>query len=67
MLPAGSHQPPQRGEPTRTPLVEATGWQVSPTGAISLVASTPDPTVPQRLVQPLPCQGRSSAAASHTP
>ncbi|MEH1851187.1 MAG: filamentous hemagglutinin N-terminal domain-containing protein [Nostoc sp.] len=32
-----------------TPIIEATGWLITPTGEISLVASTPDPTVQNRL------------------
>jgi large exoprotein involved in heme utilization and adhesion len=58
---------PKGESPPAMPLVEATAWQVSPTGAISLVASSPDPTVQNRLVPPLACQGQSSAAASYTP
>ncbi|MBI4780811.1 MAG: filamentous hemagglutinin N-terminal domain-containing protein [Oscillatoriophycideae cyanobacterium NC_groundwater_1537_Pr4_S-0.65um_50_18] len=41
-----------------TPLVEATGWQVTPTGAVFLVGSTPDPTVQNRLTQAATCQGK---------
>ncbi|MHC5771732.1 MAG: beta strand repeat-containing protein, partial [Nostoc sp.] len=32
-----------------TPIIEATGWLITPTGEISLVASTPDPTMQNRL------------------
>ncbi|MEH2146556.1 two-partner secretion domain-containing protein [Nostoc sp.] len=32
-----------------TPIIEATGWLITPTGEISLVASTSDPTVQNRL------------------
>ncbi len=41
-----------------TPILEATGWQITPTGAVSLVASTSDPTVQNRLNQVVSCQGR---------
>jgi filamentous hemagglutinin family protein len=41
-----------------TPLVEATGWQVTPTGRVSLVASTPNPTVQNQLTQAVTCQGK---------
>ena len=58
---------PKGVNPPATPIVEATGWQVTPRGEIFLVATTPDPTVQNRLNQPLACQGRSSAAATHTP
>ncbi len=48
---------PKRVNPPAPPLVEATAWQVTPTGAISLVATTFNPTVPQPLAPPLVCQG----------
>ncbi|XGV98691.1 MAG: hypothetical protein ACAF41_07070 [Leptolyngbya sp. BL-A-14] len=40
------------------PMLEATGWQVTPAGEIFLVASTSDPTVQNRLRQAVACQGR---------
>ena len=43
---------------TDTPIIEATGWQITPAGAIFLVATTPTPTVQNRLNQPVACQGR---------
>lgn len=44
-----------------TPIIEATGWLITPTGEISLVASTPDPTVQNRLKWSVVCsQGESS-------
>ncbi|MEP1062529.1 MULTISPECIES: hypothetical protein, partial [Cyanophyceae] len=41
-----------------SPITEATGWQVTPTGEVLLVASTPDHTVQNRLNQAVTCQGR---------
>ena len=41
-----------------TPIVEATGWQITPTGEIFLVANTPNPIVQNRLNQAVACQGR---------
>ncbi|BAY44497.1 filamentous hemagglutinin outer membrane protein [Scytonema sp. HK-05] len=41
-----------------TPIIEATGWQRTPTGEIILVATTPDPTVQHPLKQPVNCIGR---------
>jgi large exoprotein involved in heme utilization and adhesion len=41
-----------------SPIIEATGWQVTSTGDIFLVATTPDPTVQNRLNQAIACQGR---------
>ncbi|XGV97832.1 MAG: filamentous hemagglutinin N-terminal domain-containing protein [Leptolyngbya sp. BL-A-14] len=41
-----------------TSIIEATGWQMTPTGAIVLVATTPDPTVQKRLYQAVACQRR---------
>ncbi len=64
---AAATNSPQRESPPATPFVEATAWQVSPTGAINLVASTPDPMEQKRLAPPLACQERSSATAGHTP
>jgi hypothetical protein len=34
---------PKGVNPPATPIVEATGWQVTPRGEIFLVATTPDP------------------------
>jgi large exoprotein involved in heme utilization and adhesion len=41
-----------------TPIIEATGWQRTPTGEIILVASTPDPTVQHPLKEPVNCKSR---------
>ncbi|BAY44501.1 filamentous hemagglutinin family outer membrane protein [Scytonema sp. HK-05] len=41
-----------------TPIIEATGWQRTPTGEIILVATTPDPTVQHPLKQPVNCKSR---------
>ena len=41
-----------------TPMIEATGWQTTPTGAIVLVATTPNPTVQNPLNQSIVCSGR---------
>ena len=41
-----------------TPIVEATGWQITPTGEVFLVATTTDLTVQNRLYQVISCQGR---------
>jgi large exoprotein involved in heme utilization and adhesion len=41
-----------------TPIIEATGWQRTPTGEIILVATTPDPTVQHPLKKPVTCIGR---------
>ena len=46
-----------------TPLVEATGWQRTSTGEIFLVATTPDPTVQNRLHQAVACH--HSYSCSH--
>ncbi|MEH1930052.1 two-partner secretion domain-containing protein [Nostoc sp.] len=44
-----------------TPIIEATGWLITPTGEISLVASTPDPTMQNRLKWSVVCsRGESS-------
>ncbi|MBD2100340.1 filamentous hemagglutinin N-terminal domain-containing protein [Leptolyngbya sp. FACHB-261] len=40
------------------PITEATGWQMSPTGEVVLVATTPEPTVQNRLNQPVTCKSR---------
>ena len=39
-----------------TPIIEATGWQITSTGAVFLVATTPNPTVQNRLPQLVVCQ-----------
>jgi filamentous hemagglutinin family protein len=47
--------------PTPTPynpIVEATGWQATPTGEVLLIATTPNPTVQNTLSQPIACQRR---------
>ncbi|NEQ19313.1 MAG: S-layer family protein [Microcoleus sp. SIO2G3] len=41
-----------------TPIIEASGWQISPTGQVLLVAATPEPTVQHPLNQPVACPGR---------
>ncbi|PZV09010.1 MAG: hypothetical protein DCF22_19195, partial [Leptolyngbya sp.] len=41
-----------------TPIVEATGWQVTPTGEVFLVANTPSPPVQNPLNQSVACRGR---------
>jgi len=41
-----------------SPITEATGWQITPTGEVFLVATTPAPTVQNRLSQAITCQGR---------
>ncbi|MBD1834659.1 filamentous hemagglutinin N-terminal domain-containing protein [Cyanobacteria bacterium FACHB-472] len=43
---------------SHTPIIEATGWQMSPTGQVLLVAATPEPTVQHPLNQPVACPGR---------
>ena len=40
------------------PIVEATGWQTSPSGAVILVAPLPTSMVQNPLNQPIACQGR---------
>jgi large exoprotein involved in heme utilization and adhesion len=42
---------------SRPPIIEATGWQMSPTGKVILVATTSDPTVQHPLNQPVACPG----------
>ena len=56
---------PQPQTDTRTPsstpyppILEATGWQITPTGNIKLVATTPDSIVPNRLNPSTLCQDR---------
>jgi filamentous hemagglutinin family protein len=41
-----------------TPIIEATGWQRTPSGEIILVATTPDPTVQHPLKEAVTCIGR---------
>ncbi|BAZ26645.1 filamentous hemagglutinin outer membrane protein [Kalymmatonema gypsitolerans NIES-4073] len=41
-----------------TPIIEATGWQRTPTGEIILVATTPEPTVQHPLKQAVNCKSR---------
>ncbi len=55
-----SHTPRDRISNARshTPIIEATGWQMTPTGKVILFASTPDSTVPHSLNQPVTCPGR---------
>jgi filamentous hemagglutinin family protein len=43
---------------SHTPIIEATGWQMSPTGKVILVATISDPTVQHPLNQPVTCPGR---------
>ncbi|MBW4444838.1 MAG: filamentous hemagglutinin N-terminal domain-containing protein [Plectolyngbya sp. WJT66-NPBG17] len=40
------------------PIIEATGWQVTPTGQVILVAATSDPAVQNPLHQPVACNDR---------
>ncbi|HEY9643129.1 MAG TPA: S-layer family protein, partial [Coleofasciculaceae cyanobacterium] len=40
------------------PILEATGWQTTPTGNIKLVATTPDSIAPNRLHPLTTCSGR---------
>jgi large exoprotein involved in heme utilization and adhesion len=42
---------------TRAPIVEATGWQITPTGQVMLVANTPDSTRHNPSNQSITCQG----------
>lgn len=44
-----------------TPIVEATRWQITPTGEIFLTADTPDSTVQNPLNQPVACQRSKEA------
>lgn len=41
-----------------TPIIEATGWQITSTGEVILFATTPDPVVQNPLNQPVACQER---------
>jgi filamentous hemagglutinin family protein len=41
-----------------TPIIEATGWQITPTGEIILVATTPNATVQHPLKEPVNCIGK---------
>jgi large exoprotein involved in heme utilization and adhesion len=52
-----AHSPtPHRLKPTaHIPIIEATGWQITPTGKVILVASAPDPTVQHGLHPPVAC------------
>ena len=43
---------------SHTPIIEASCWQMSPTGQVLLVAATPEPTVQHPLNQPVACPGR---------
>uniref|UniRef100_UPI00096351FF beta strand repeat-containing protein n=1 Tax=Scytonema sp. HK-05 TaxID=1137095 RepID=UPI00096351FF len=43
---------------SHTPIIEATGWQITPTGVVILVATTPEPTVQHPLKEPVTCQRR---------
>jgi filamentous hemagglutinin family protein len=43
------------------PLIEATGWQMTPTGDVILVAATTEPVLQHRL-PPMSCRGKRSAA-----
>ena len=61
---AHSTQQPTTQTPSSThtqhhaPIIEATGWQMTPTGKVILVATTPEPTVHNALPQPVACNGR---------
>ena len=52
----GRERTENRKQRTDTLMIEATGWQITSTGAVFLVATTPDPTVQNRLPQPVACQ-----------
>ncbi|OKH58808.1 two-partner secretion domain-containing protein [Scytonema sp. HK-05] len=41
-----------------TPIIEATGWQRTPSGEIILVATTPNPMLQHPLKEPVNCIGR---------
>jgi large exoprotein involved in heme utilization and adhesion len=40
------------------PIIEATGWQMTSSGKVSLVATASDPTLHNALHQPVACNGR---------
>ena len=54
----GRERTENREPRTDTPIIEATGWQITPAGVVFLVATTPAPTVQNRLNQSVACQGR---------
>lgn len=55
---------PRIPHPTpHTPVVEATGWQITPAGEILLVANTRDPTVQNRLSWSVVCSGGKSSTS----
>jgi large exoprotein involved in heme utilization and adhesion len=65
----GDREIRRRGEIPTSPLlhssiIEATGWQMTPTGDVILVAATSDPVVQNRLHSPVSCRGKRSAADS---
>jgi filamentous hemagglutinin family protein len=41
-----------------TPIIEATGWQITSTGEVILVATTSEPTVQHLLKEPVNCIGK---------
>ncbi|BAY47396.1 filamentous hemagglutinin family outer membrane protein [Scytonema sp. HK-05] len=43
---------------SHTPIIEATGWQITSAGEVILVATTPDPTVQHPLKEPVNCIGK---------
>jgi large exoprotein involved in heme utilization and adhesion len=51
----GSTQTLEGKTHSRTRIVEATGWQITPTGEVVLVANTSSPIVQNSLNQPLAC------------
>jgi filamentous hemagglutinin family protein len=57
--PTDNSPTPHTLKPTaHTRLIEATGWQITPTGKVILVATTPDPTVQHPLHPPVACRLR---------
>lgn len=44
-----------------SPIIEATGWRVTPTGAVFLVANPSEPVVQNRLNQAIACSGGESS------
>jgi filamentous hemagglutinin family protein len=43
---------------SNTPMLEATGWQTTPTGEVVLIADTSNPIVQNSLAQAIACNGR---------
>ena len=57
-LSASPHLPLSASSTPGIPIIEATGWQVTPTGEIFLLATTPNPTVQNPLSQAIACPVR---------